>query len=145
MLSRLLTTSPAPLRRRGAKARPTRVPLALYLEQHPQPRYVGIMGVAFIDGAPLVYEMQRPDLRPMIYLSSVAESLFWALDVLAGSFVFTNAPRHVGMYFITARRQEEWWLVRHQHESPFLTPEQVEIARDFKQYADFVLGYARPG
>ncbi len=133
------------LKPRNQEQRPMRTPLALYLERHRQPRYVGIMGVVAFDGEPLVYEMPRPDLKPLIYLSSVPASLFWALDVLAGSFIFTNAPRHVGMYFITRRQPQEWWLYRHQYESPYLSPEQVEIARDFQQYANFILGYARPG
>ena len=136
-------------------ARPARVPLAYYasavdIDGWVQRRliapYVGIMGVVEKDGDPLWYELSRRDLQPMIYFASRPESIFWALDVLMGSFTFSSSPRHVAMYVISRRAPHEWWVMRHgKRNQPWFSRRQIELAHKYKQPTEYFHAYGQPG
>ncbi|HEY57989.1 MAG TPA: hypothetical protein G4O04_05580 [Anaerolineae bacterium] len=138
-----------------AAQRPGRVSLEEYLgtpwdrRKHRYlvvPPYAGIMGVVAFDGEPLWYELFRQDLQPMLYLASRPESLFWALDVLMGSFTYGSSPRHTAMYLISRRPPYAWWITRRgRHGQPWFSRRQQALARRYGQPTHYFHAYGGPG
>ncbi len=124
---------------------PARISLDLFTARFPPPRYVGFLGVVAHDGLPLLYELHRRDLQPLLVLASPAEALFGALDVLSGSFLAGSAPWHVGMYWITAREPGAWYVVRRERRTPWLTASPLRWARRYGQPDSYIRGWGAPG